>query len=140
VCPRRRSERDADNLRLAGLRVLVVDDDEDAHLLLQRVLEDRGATVAVAASSQQALDALERCRPDVIVSDIGMPGMDGYGLIRSVRTLPPERGSCTPAIALTAYAGTEDTQRVFSAGFQWHLPKPVDLGRLVTLIANLASV
>jgi signal transduction histidine kinase len=134
------AERAAEHVRLTGLRVLVVDDEEDAHTLLQRALEDRGATVAVAASSEQALDVLERCRPDVIVSDIAMPGMDGYSLIQSVRTLPPERGGRTPAIALTAYAGAEDSQRAFSAGFQRHLAKPVDLGRLVTLIANLGGV
>jgi CheY-like chemotaxis protein len=68
-----------------------------------------------------------------------MPGMDGYGLIRRVRMLPPERGGRTPAIALTAYAGAEDGQRAFSAGFQRHLAKPVDLGRLATLIANLGG-
>lgn len=134
------AERAAEHVRLAGLRVLVVDDDEDAHTLLQRALEDRGATVAVAASSEQALTMLERCRPDVIVSDIAMPGMDGYSLIQGVRTLPPERGGRTPAIALTACAGAEDSQRAFSAGFQRHLTKPVDLGHLVTLIANLGGI
>ncbi|XYH99769.1 response regulator [Sorangium sp. So ce1128] len=134
------SERAAGHVRLSGLRVLVVEDEEDARTLLQRVLEDRGATVTVAASSEQALDALERCRPDVIVSDVGMPGMDGYDLIRSVRALPPERGGRTPAIALTAYGGAEDSQRAFSAGFQRHLPKPVNLGKLVAIIATLDGV
>jgi CheY-like chemotaxis protein len=134
------AERAVEQVRLTGLRVLVVDDEEDAHTLLQRALEDRGATVAVAASSEQALDVIERCRPDVIVSDIAMPGMDGYSLIQSIRTLPPERGGRTPAIALTAYAGAEDSHRAFSAGFQRHLAKPVELGRLVMLIANLGGV
>jgi CheY-like chemotaxis protein len=130
---------EAKEVHLDGLRVLVVDDEEEAHTLLQRVLEERGAQVAVATSSEQALVTLQKCRPDVIVSDIAMPGMVGYSLMQSVRTLPPERGGKTPAIALTAYAGAEDSQRAFSAGFQRHLPKPVDLGKLVTLIANLGG-
>ncbi|MDI1432000.1 response regulator [Polyangium sorediatum] len=127
-------------VRLAGLKVLVVDDEEDARALLRRVLEDRGATVTLAASSDEALHDLSRSRPDVLVSDIGLPGMDGYALIRSIRTLPAEFGGRTPAIALTAYARSEDSQRAFAAGFQRHVPKPVDLGRLVSLIANLCGI
>ncbi|WP_170319917.1 response regulator [Polyangium spumosum] len=127
-------------VRLSGLKVLVVDDEEDARSLLRRVLEERGATVTLAASSDEALDDLSRSRPDVLVSDIGLPGMDGYALIRSIRTLPPEVGGRTPAIALTAYARSEDSQRAFAAGFQRHVPKPVDLGRLVSLIANLCGI
>ena len=127
-------------VRLSGLKVLVVDDEEDARALLRRVLEERGATVTLAASSDEALDDLSRSRPDVLVSDIGLPGMDGYALMRSIRTLPPEYGGRTPAIALTAYARTEDSQRAFAAGFQRHVPKPVDLGRLVSLIANLCGI
>jgi signal transduction histidine kinase/DNA-binding response OmpR family regulator len=127
-------------VRLSGLRVLVVDDEDDARVLLQRVLEERGAIVAVAAGSQEALSDLEEFRPDVLVSDIAMPDIDGYHLIRSIRSLPPERGGRTPAIALTAYARAEDSQRAFSAGFQRHVPKPVDFGRLVSLIANLGGI
>ncbi|MDC3956209.1 response regulator [Polyangium jinanense] len=127
-------------VRLSGLKVLVVDDEEDARALLRRVLEEKGATVTLAASSDEALDDLSRSRPDVLVSDIGLPGMDGYALIRSIRTLPAEYGGRTPAIALTAYARTEDSQRAFAAGFQRHVPKPVDLGRLVSLIANLCGI
>jgi signal transduction histidine kinase len=129
----------AADARLTGLRVLVVDDEEDAHALLQRALEDHGATVAIAASGEQAFDAIATFAPDVIVSDIGMPGVDGYSLLRSVRMLPPEQGGTTPAVALTAYASAEDSQRAFSAGFQWHLPKPVDLAKLVSLLGHLAA-
>jgi signal transduction histidine kinase/DNA-binding response OmpR family regulator len=130
----------AENVRLEGIRVLVVDDEEDARMLLKRVLEERGASVALAASSEQALEELPAFRPDVMVSDIGMPGTDGYSLIRSIRALPSEKGGRTPAIALTAYARVEDSQRAFAAGFQRHVAKPVDFGRLVSLIANLCGI
>jgi CheY-like chemotaxis protein len=128
------------NVHLSGLRLLVVDDEDDARTLLRHVLEERGAVVSLAASSEQALDDLERLRPDVIVSDIGMPGVDGYSLINSVRALPPERGGRTPAIALTAYASEEDSRRAFAAGFQRHVPKPVDVSRLLSLIASLGGI
>jgi signal transduction histidine kinase/DNA-binding response OmpR family regulator len=123
--------------RLDSLRVLVVDDEEDARSLLENVFASRGATVATASSAAQAFDEFERFRPDVVVSDVAMPEIDGYAFVRRLRTLPPERGGHTPAIALTAYARTEDTQRAFPAGFQRHVPKPVDLERLVSTVAHL---
>jgi signal transduction histidine kinase len=122
--------------RLDGLRVLVVDDDDDARGLIQRVLSDRGALVTVAPSAEVALHELERVRPDVLVSDIGMPEVDGYGLIRLIRGLPPERGGRTPAIAITAYARAEDTERAVSTGFQAYMSKPIDTSRLISLAAS----
>lgn len=127
-------------LRLDGLKVLVVDDEEDARLLLKDVLTERGAFVAEAASAHEGFTQLERFRPDVIVSDIAMPGGDGYGLIRAVRKLASERGGRTPAIALTAHARESDGERAFAAGFQRYASKPVDLDRLVSMVANLGGI
>jgi PAS domain S-box-containing protein len=125
--------------RLDGLSVLVVDDEEDARSIVEQVLSDQGATVTAAGSADEALRAFEATRPDVIVSDIGMPEMDGYALIRRVRSLPLSRGGRTPALALTAYAQKTDAQRAFAAGFQMHVPKPVEPAHLVTLVANLGG-
>ncbi len=127
-------------LRLDGLKVLVVDDEEDARLLLKDVLSERGASVAEASSAHAGFSELERFRPDVIVSDIAMPGGDGYGLIRAVRKLAAERGGRTPAIALTAHARESDGERAFAAGFQRYASKPVDLDRLVSMVANLGGI
>src|SRR6266478_7802181 len=111
---------------LLGITVLVVDDDLDARELLKRVLERREASVLVAAGGRAALDLLRQRRPDVIVSDIGMPELDGYEMIRLVRSLPADDGGRTPAIALTAFARLEDRQRAVLAGFQVHIAKPVE--------------
>lgn len=127
-------------IRLAGLKILVVDDDEDARVLLSHVLMERGASVEQADSASNALVQIERFRPDVLVSDIAMPGGDGYGLIRAVRALSFEQGGKTPAIAVTAHARRVDSERAFAAGFQAHLAKPVDLSRLVSVIANLGGL
>jgi PAS domain S-box-containing protein len=125
--------------RLDGLRLLVVDDEEDALALVKRVLSAHGAEVHAAASASEALDRLGSLRPDVIVSDIGMPGEDGYSLIRRIRALPPENGGRTPAVALTAYARAEDAQRAFAAGFQIHVAKPVEPVQLANVVANLGG-
>lgn len=125
--------------RLDGLKLLVVDDEEDTLELMSRVLRDRGAEVHVAASAGEAIEAFSSARPDVIVSDVGMPGMDGYALIRKIRSLSLERGGLTPAVALTAYARNEDVQRAFAAGYQMHLAKPVDPSHLATVVANLGG-
>lgn len=127
-------------IRLEGLKVLVVDDDEDARALLAEALALRGAVIAEATSARRALDALDRFRPDVLVSDIAMPGEDGFALIRAVRALPAARGGKTPAIAVTAHARAVDGARAFAAGFQAHLAKPVDLGHLVSFVANLGGL
>jgi signal transduction histidine kinase len=126
--------------RLDGLRVLVVDDEEDARLLVHRLLTDQGATVRCAQSAEEALGALQTTRPDVLVSDIGMPVVDGYMMIRRIRCLPPEHGGRTPAIALTAYAREEDGERAFAAGFQAHVSKPVEPWKIISLVANLGGV
>jgi CheY-like chemotaxis protein/anti-sigma regulatory factor (Ser/Thr protein kinase) len=129
-----------DEPRLDGLKILVVDDDEDARQLLQEILAQRGADVTTAPSASVALAAVQRFRPDVLVSDIAMPGGDGYGLIRAVRALPADRGGRTPAVAVTAHARSQDSERAFAAGFQSHLTKPVDIGRLVVTVANLGGI
>ena len=124
---------------LAGMRVLVVDDEEDARDLLAAVLGRCGAEVLTAASAGEALVAFGEQKPDVLVSDIGMPGEDGYELIRKVRTLSAERGGCTPALALTAYAREEDRERALSSGYQAHAAKPVEPTELAAAVANLAG-
>jgi PAS domain S-box-containing protein len=124
---------------LDGVRVLVVDDEEDTRELLRAVLEKCGSEVTTASSASEALDVIERMRPDVLVSDLGMPGEDGYSLIAKVRALPAERGGRTPAAALTAYARVEDRLHVLRSGFQIHLPKPVEPVELAIVVANLAG-
>lgn len=124
---------------LAGVKALVVDDEPDARELICRVLQKRGAEVAVAASAQEALQMLARYRPDILISDIGMPVEDGYDLIRAVRSLDAEQGGTIPAIALTAFARTEDRQRAFLAGFQLHVSKPVEPNELVAMVASLVG-
>lgn len=124
---------------LEGLRVLVVDDELDTCELLRAMLEQCGSEVTTASTAAEALEAIERVRPNVIISDLGMPGEDGYSLIAKIRALPAERGGQTPAAALTAYARVEDRLRVLRSGFQIHLPKPVEPAELVTVVANLAG-
>jgi signal transduction histidine kinase len=125
--------------RLDGLHVLVVDDEADARELTARMLGGAGARVTAAASAAAALGALEGELPDVLVVDLGMPGEDGYALLRQVRALPAARGGALPAAALTAYARAEDRARALAAGFQIHLAKPVDPPELVAAVAGLAA-
>ena len=124
---------------LAGVEVLVVDDEEDARTLVKRLLEARGATVRTAGSAAEALASIRAVRPQVLVSDIGMPGEDGYGLIRRVRTLEAGRENSLPAVALTAYARAEDRMKAVRAGFQMHIAKPVEPAELLTMVASLAG-
>ena len=124
---------------LAGLRLLVVDDERDTREWIGRVLEDGGAQVRLLSSAQEVLLALPEFQPDVLVSDIGMPRMDGYALIREVRALPEAMGGATPAIALTAFARNEDRARALGAGYQLHLGKPVDEDELVAAVASLRA-
>jgi PAS domain S-box-containing protein len=124
---------------LNDLRVLVVDDEPDTRELLSAVLTNCGARVTQAGSAAEALEQLGRERFDVLVSDIGMPGEDGYSFIRRVRALTPERGGRTPAAALTAYAREEDRIRSLMAGYQMHVPKPVGPNELAAVVANLAG-
>jgi len=122
---------------VVGLRVLVVEDEPDTRNLLVMLLELCQAQVVGAASAAEARELLARAAPDVIISDIGMPGGDGYALIRDVRAMPHDRGGRLPAIALTAYARAEDRARALRAGFDEHLPKPIEPRELVRVIALL---
>ena len=123
---------------LRGVRVLVVDDEFDARALLKAMLERSGAQVLAVPSAREAFESIETWKPDVLIADIGMPVEDGYSLIRRIRALPRERGGQTPALALTAYARTEDRIRALSEGYQMHLAKPVDRVELTTVVTSLA--
>jgi CheY-like chemotaxis protein len=122
---------------LQGVRVLIVDDDGDTREMLSEALEASGAEVSAASSADEALVMLNDGGADVLVSDIGMPNVDGYALIRRVRALPGSHGRI-PAIALTAYARPEDRAEAIDAGFQVHLPKPVEIDALQSSLASLA--
>jgi len=117
--------------------VLVVDDEPEARNLLGLILMSYEAEVRDCASAAEALQMLDEWRPDVLVSDIGMPFVDGYELMRNVRAREPERGGLVPALALTAYARAEDARRALEAGYHAHIPKPVEPGELATVVASL---
>ena len=123
--------------RLDGLRVLAVDDEPDTREMLVAGLGQCGAQVTAVGSAAEALEAFASAVPDLLISDIGMPDEDGYELIRRVRELPAEGGGRVPAIALTAYARVEDRMQALRAGFQMHVPKPVELAELVAVAASL---
>ncbi|HEX8773897.1 MAG TPA: ATP-binding protein [Pyrinomonadaceae bacterium] len=133
------SSDEANARALQNLRVLIVDDEEDARDLLQTVLSLAGARVTATGSVREAMAAIERERPHVMVCDIGMPGEDGYQLISRVRALPFGRGGSTPAVALTAYAREEERRRALDAGFQVHVSKPIKPSELVAVVAGLAG-
>ena len=124
---------------LDGVRVLVVDDERDAREVIVAILEQRGARTFEASSVEEALAMLDEERPDVLVSDIGLPEEDGYSLMRRIRALPRERGGGIPAAALTAYARTEDRMQALLAGFQVHVPKPVQPSELIAVVFSLAA-
>jgi signal transduction histidine kinase/ActR/RegA family two-component response regulator len=124
---------------LTGIRVLVVEDDDDSRGVVEKVLETRGAIVKTVSSAPEALDILAQERIDMLLSDIEMPGKDGYQLIEELRQRPPQEGGSVPAAALTAYARSEDRVRALSAGFQLHLVKPVQPSELVSVVASLAA-
>jgi len=121
------------------LRILVVDDEADAREIVATILGEAGAEIATASSSRQALEQVKQWRPDLLISDIGMPGESGYDLIRKVRALSPGEGGQIPAIALTAYARMEDRLKILSAGFQMHVPKPIEPMELATVVASLTK-
>jgi PAS domain S-box-containing protein len=123
---------------LSGLRIVVVDDEADARDLLNTVLTQYGAEVVTRATAQDTIDAIAQFQPHILVSDIGMPGEDGYTLIRRLRQLPAEQGGQVPAIALTAYARAEDRTQALAAGFQQHIPKPVNPDKLAAVVSELA--
>nr|RNJ70016.1 MAG: PAS domain S-box protein [Leptolyngbya sp. IPPAS B-1204] len=122
---------------LAGLRILVVDDDADTRNLIVFLLQQAGAAVTAVASASEAFALLTQAKLDLLLSDIGMPDIDGYMLLRQVRALPPEQGGTIPAIALTAYAGEINQQRAAAAGFQGHIAKPVEPEALIQAITAL---
>jgi PAS domain S-box-containing protein len=124
---------------LTGIKVLVVDDQTDARELLARVLAECNAQVLTAGNAEEALALIESERPDVLVSDIGMPDVDGYELLRRVRALDASRGGKTPAIALTAFARSEDRTRALRAGFLVHVAKPVEPTELIATVASVAG-
>ncbi len=136
--PRKQPERlSKQAMHLAGARVLVVDDDLDNRELLTTVLELHGSEVMHVASAAEALDCLQTFQIDVLVSDIGMPDMDGYAFLQLLRSRPPEKGGQIPAIALSAYARTEDIQKALNCGYQQHINKPVNLDQLIHTIEAL---
>jgi signal transduction histidine kinase len=124
--------------QLSGLRILVVDDQQDSRAFLGTLLQGHGARVCAAASTAEALETFTRERPDVIVSDIAMPGEDGFDLIRALRARPPREGGLTPAVALTAYVRDEDVAAALAAGYQRHVRKPVVVSELIGAVADLA--
>jgi len=123
---------------LRGIRILVVDDDDDSRDLVVSILEKCEAITIAASSAEQALAIVMRDRPDVLVSDIGMPGMDGYELVRAIRALPDERAQRVPAVAVTAYARQEDQRRALAEGFQLHVAKPIEPAAFALAVARLS--
>ncbi len=124
---------------LGGLRVLVVDDEPDTCDVLEAVLREAGAEVRTCRSAAAALAEIETWWPDVLLSDIGMPGEDGYALIRSIRVQEAQHGRAIAAVALTAYARLEDRRKALSAGFQMHVPKPIDGDELIAVVARVVQ-
>ncbi|HEX6185532.1 MAG TPA: ATP-binding protein [Pyrinomonadaceae bacterium] len=124
---------------LQGLRVLAVDDEADTREMIRAVLEHCKMEVVTAASASEALEAIAQSHPNILISDLGMPGEDGYALIAKVRALPAERGGQIPAAALTAYVRAEDRVKVLGSGFQLHVSKPLEANELVAVVANLAG-
>jgi PAS domain S-box-containing protein len=138
------ADRDAQNEsqdipRLNGIRVLIVDDERDAREMLCVMLEQRGVEAQTADSASEAFKILQAWKPDVLLSDVGMPGEDGYALIAKVRALAPELGGRVPAVALTGYAGPEDSQRLTSAGYNICVAKPVEFAELLRTVASLTG-
>jgi PAS domain S-box-containing protein len=125
---------------LSGVRALVVDDDSDTRELLAEVLRSRGVVVTAVSSVEEGLAALDREVPDILLSDIAMPDRDGFDLIRRVRERPADRGGHVPAVAITAYARPEDTERSLASGYQMHVTKPVDMDELIATVASLTAI
>jgi CheY-like chemotaxis protein len=124
---------------LSGIKILVVDDDLDAREVIARILSDSKASVLIASSVAEALEILTRSRPALLISDIAMPDQDGYDLIREVRALPADVGGRIPAVALTAFARSEDRQRALLGGYQLHLAKPVEPSELLAVCVSLVG-
>jgi CheY-like chemotaxis protein len=121
------------------VRILLVEDDEDSREMLRLMFEQHGMKITSVASAAEGLQAIEQIKPDVLISDIGLPNEDGYELIRKVRLLTPEQGGLTPAIALTGYVSLQDRNHAFNVGYQEHLSKPVDIDKLLDLVEKLVD-
>lgn len=139
AAPVEEARRFADVPRLEGVRVLLVDDEADARELFKSILEDHDVEVTAVSSVGEALAVMDRWRPDVLVSDLGMPNENGYDLIHAVRRLGSGESRQIPALALSAYAGSEHTRLALAAGFELHLAKPVEPTALTRAIAWLAG-
>src|SRR5262249_27478528 len=137
--PRDEAKLSLDSTELAGLRVLIVDDDADASDMLKFALQSCGAEIRTSSSVSDALQSIEEWLPSTILTDINMPGEDGYSLIRRLRSLDASDRASIPAIALTAMARPEDGDRALSSGFQMHIPKPVDIEELTKAIVSLTK-
>jgi CheY-like chemotaxis protein len=131
---------DAHAARLRGLPILLVEDDPDARALVSHILREWGVVVTTASTGQEALEIFHNCRPKVLISDIGLPEMDGYELIQRVRAWASSEGGTIPAIALTAFAGLEDRTRALRAGYQAHVPKPIDSEELIAVLASFVDL
>jgi hypothetical protein len=129
-----------EDVSLANVRVLVVEDEPDAAEFVTTLLERHGADVVQAASAREALDVVARSRPDILISDIGLPEMDGYQLIEQIRKMDVAEGSGILAVALTAFARSEDRTRALLAGYQTHLAKPIESTELVATVASFAEL
>jgi CheY-like chemotaxis protein len=127
-----------DQLPLKGLRILVVEDDADSRDMLETILRFHGADVLSAKDVVDGFNTFLTMRPDVLVSDVGLPELDGYDLIRRIRALPEVQGGETPAIAVTGYVSIQDQSLALSAGYQEHLPKPIDTDKLINSILKLS--
>jgi PAS domain S-box-containing protein len=130
---------EAPEVRLDGVEVLLVEDAADARELIALMLRERGAVVGTASNAAEAMERLRGSMPDVLVSDIGLPGEDGHALLRKVRTWAEAKDQWVPAIALTAYASAEDARRAYRAGFQVHMAKPLEPAALIEAVARLAG-
>jgi len=134
-----RRRRSSGVVRLDGLHVLLVEDDEDSRKLLGTMLKRNGARVTSTKSAKEALSVFDNELPDVMISDIGMPEQDGYELIRKLRAMPPEKGGRIPAIALTGYASKKDRERALAAGYHQHIAKPIEQADMIKAIAALVG-
>jgi CheY-like chemotaxis protein len=134
---RRSSRRDA--VRLDGVHVLLVEDDDDSRKLIGTMLKRYGARVTSTKSAAEALNVFTDDVPDLLISDIGMPDQDGYELIQKLRAMPADKGGLTPAIALTGYASRKDRERALSAGYHQHLAKPIEQTEMIAAIAALVG-
>ena len=125
---------------LEGIRILLVEDDDDTREVMQLALEARGARLVCASSAGEALAAMARESPDVVLSDIAMPGVDGHAFLRSLRALPRARGGRVPAVAITADTSREGRVRSRLAGFHYHLAKPCDVEKLTEIVSGLVRL